>query len=467
MKKMCIAGLGMILVFFTGSVTYSQEALTGNKLAVRQQLDEQAKEFQKEVIRITDGVYHAVGFDGSNTAMIEGKDGLIIIDTLRSTEGAEAANREFRKISQKPVKAIIYTHSHEDHTGGAAVFAGMEKPDIYGRANFGHDAEEGSPVAKIIMRRGSRMFGRELPDKDITISGVAPGKTPTGGVGKGKLPLNQLLFMYEERMKISVAGVELELVTAPGETDDALYVWYPEKKVLFCGDNFYKAFPDLYTIRGTMYRDARVWAESLDKMSKQGAEFLVTGHTRPVLGNAQVKDAIESYRDAIRYVFDQTVEGINRGLTPDELVQSVKLPPNLSGKPFLKELYGTVPFAVRAIFAGYLGWFDGNATTLFPLTPKEEAQRLVRLAGGEDNLMSDLRKSADQQDWQWVCQLADHIVALGGNNVTEALKVKVNALRELGENQINPPARNYYLSSSIEMEKQMAGPQGGAAQPKP
>jgi len=141
-------------------------------------------------------------------------------------------------------------------------------------------------------------------------------------VGQGKLPPNK--FLPEDRTKISVAGVDLELVAAPGETDDHLYVWYPKKKVLFCGDDYYKAFPNLYTIRGTMYRDVRVWADSLDKMSKEGAEFLVTGHTRPVLGRAEVKDSLESYRDAIRSVFDQTIQGINRGLTPDQLAETVK-----------------------------------------------------------------------------------------------------------------------------------------------
>jgi len=458
MKKAYVLAVAAMLLLSGGSVSLCQENM---KQKARQQLDEQAKEFRKEVIRITDNVYHAVGFDGSNAAMIVGSDGVVIVDTLRTTEAAEALLREFRKITDKPVKAIIYTHSHEDHTGGAAIFAGQDRPDIYARANFGRDIDEGSPVTGIIMRRGVRMFGRDLPDRDITIRGVAPGKTPTGGVGKGKLPPNE--FLSEDRMTISVAGVDLDLVTAPGETDDQLYVWYPEKKVLFCGDNYYKAFPNLYTIRGTMYRDVRVWANSLDKMSKEGAEFLVTGHTRPVLGKAEVKDSIESYRDAVRSVFDQTIQGMNRGLTPDELVETVKLPPNLAAKPFLQEMYGTVPFAVRAIFAGYLGWFDGNPSNLYPLSPKAEAQRIARLAGGEENLMADLRKSAEQLDWQWVCQLADYIVALGGKNGIEARKVKARALRELGENQANPPARNYYLSSSIELEKQSSRTAGEAA----
>jgi uncharacterized sulfatase len=172
-----------------------------------------------------------------------------------------------------------------------------------------------------------------------------------------------------------------------------------------------------------------------------------------VSGKALVKESLESYRDAIRTVFKQTIEGINRGLTSDELSRVVKLPPELAEKPYLKELYGTVPFAARAIFSGYLGWFDGNPSNLYPLSAQEEARRLVRLAGGEDRLMADLRTSVEEKDWQWTCQLADHLIALGGANAAEARKMKAVALRALGEEQTNPPARNYYLSSSIELEK--------------
>ena len=145
-----------------------------------------------------------------------------------------------------------------------------------------------------------------------------------------------------------------------GETADALYVWLPEKKVLFSGDNFYKSWPNAYAIRGTPYRDIRSWANADDMMLKEGAEFLVPGHTRPIIGKAAVAEALTDYRDAIRFVFDKTIEGMNQGLTPDELVAYVKLPARLAEKDYLREYYGNVEWAVRAIFEGYLGWFDGN-----------------------------------------------------------------------------------------------------------
>lgn len=421
------------------------------KMTPREQLERQNLEFQEEIIRITDGVYDAVGFDGSTCSMIEGEDGVIIIDTLRATESAETVMKEFRKITDKPVKAIVYTHSHEDHIGGAKIFADDTNPEIYCRANFDRDVAKKSPLQKAILNRGKRQFGRELPDKDIINRGVAPGRTPTGGVGEGYLPATQMFS--EERISLRISNVDIELVAAPGETDDQLYVWLPAKKVLFSGDNYYKAFPNLYAIRGTKYRDVRVWAESLDKMSREDAEFLVPGHTRPVFGKTQVKESLENFRDAILSVYHQTIEAINKGLTPDELVEVVKLPPELADKPYLQEFYGSVPLAARAIFAGLLGWFDGNPTTLFPLSPLEEAQRIVSLSGGEEKVLTEMETASSNQDWQWVCELGDRIIRLGGANVKRASIIKVEALRALAENQSNAPARNYYLSCAHELEE--------------
>ncbi|CAN0595475.1 unnamed protein product, partial [Laminaria digitata] len=179
---------------------------------------------------------------------------------------------------------------------------------------------------------------------------------------------------------LQIAGVNVELVAAPGETDDELYVWLPESKVVFAGDNFYQSWPNLYAIRGTPYRDIRAWAGSTGQMLNEGPEHVVPGHTRPILGNIAATQALTDYRDAINFVFNKTVEGINRGLTPDELVQYVQLSDELASRPYLQEYYGNVEWAVRANFTGYLGWFDGNPTNLFPLPLDEEAERMAKLA---------------------------------------------------------------------------------------
>lgn len=414
-----------------------------------EELKGQKTQFQKELINVTDGVYAAVGYDGSNTAMIVGDEGLIIIDTLRALSAAKTAAEDFFSIADKPVQAIIYTHSHGDHTGGATAFAKRGQPEIYARANFTFDMDKGSPLSSIMMKRNIRQFGRDLPDKDLVNRGVAAARTPPGPLREGFLPPTRTFS--EKRLEIVVSGVTLHLVAAPGETDDQLYVWAPEKGVLFCGDNHYHAFPNLYAIRGTQYRDVRKWSTSVAEMSELGAEFLVPGHTRPVFGKQEVKERLSNYSKAISHVYDETVKGMNQGLSADELAHAIHLPPELAEQPYLKEFYGAIPWAVRMIFSGNLGWFDGNPSNLFPLGPKEEAKQMAELAGGEERLMAALREALNSDNFQWGCQLADHIIALAGSFAEEAQRLKVDCLRALAGNQINAPAYNYYMSMANEM----------------
>ena len=193
--------------------------------------------------------------------------------------------------------------------------------------------------------------------------------------------------------------MKLELVAAPGETNDQLYVWLPQQKVLFSGDNFYRSFPNLYAIRGTPNRSVLLWAQSLDKMlDEKDAIALVPGHTLPVLGAENVRQVLTDYRDAVRFVHDKTVEGMNKGMTPDELVEYVQLPDHLKNKDYLQPFYGHVEWGVRSVFNFYLGWFDGNPTNLFRLAPKEEAERMVKLAGGRDKLLASAKAALESND---------------------------------------------------------------------
>ena len=402
-----------------------------------------SEEFRREVIKVAEGVYVGVGYAGSNSTLIEGDEGVIIVDTLEGIEAAEGLKKEFDSITDKPVKAIIYTHFHGDHTGGASVFAGDCNPEIVANGSL-TSFKVRSPVGKILGKRGMFQFGHDLPDSERLNYGIGPAKRPRGGLGQGWMA--PTLTFTEERYRLTVAGVELDLVKSPGETEDHIYVWVPEKKLLLCGDNYYKAFPNIAPIRGSPYRDVVKWADSLDRIIAEGAECLIPGHTRPIFGANEVRRVLSSYRDAIRYVYDKTVEGMNGGLTPDELVGYVKLPTHLAEEPSLQEYYGTVDWTVRSIFAGLAGWFDGNPTSLFPLPPSEYAEKIASLVGGVDVLRQKLRESFDRGEFQWVLHLADILLALERSSEVEGLKGE--AMRELGERQINATARNYLLTAS-------------------
>ena len=170
----------------------------------------------------------------------------------------------------------------------------------------------------------------------------------------------------------------MTILHIPGETDDQIGVWIPESRTLLCADDIYKAFPNLYAIRGTPSRDLMQWVDSLDLMLSYEADFLVPSHTRPIIGRENIKQILIVYRDAIQFIHDQTVRYINQGFTADEIVEKVKLPNNLATHPYLIEFYGTVAWSVKGVFTSYLGWFSGNPIDLQPLTLKNKSKRMMK-----------------------------------------------------------------------------------------
>lgn len=420
-------------------------------------LDAHTQEFEKRVYKVTDGVYQAVGYAIANSIMIEGDDGIIIVDVTESLESAQEVMAEFRKITDKPVKALIYTHNHADHVFGARGFVPEGDVDVYAHETTNYYINRaGNIIANSLQIRSSRMFGTYLPqgEEGVVNTGLGPFLAVTGPKGGTVAPIRPNKTFSDE-LDIEIAGVKIKLVHAPGETNDQLFVWLPEKKVLMPGDNLYKAFPNLYTIRGTLYRDVLGWVDSLDKMLAVEPEFIAPSHSRPIAGKDQVKEVLTVYRDAIQYVHDQTVRGINQGLTPDELVEVVKLPPHLKNHPYLAEHYGTVAWSVRMIYQGYLGWFDGDATTLNPVGPVDRAQKTVALMGGEQKVEQSIRDALADKEWAWAAELAAHLERVAADN-TAASELKAQALRNLGQLSVSANGRNYYLTQALETENQLA-----------
>ena len=439
--------ISTLLVAFTLAATtsYSQET------EATRLLKEQNQEFTPpEIIQLNENVYTAVGYDGSNASMVIGKQGVVIIDALRALGAAEKVAKEFRKITDKPVKALIYTHGHGDHTGGASAFIGESKDvKIIAREGFKDELQERSPVEPILKKRNARQFGRNLPPEDIINRGVAPGSTSTDRVGEGYIEPN---FTFQDSIKITLAGIDFEIYAADGETNDQLFVWCPSYKTLLTGDNYYKSFPNLYAIRGSQYRDVKSWGESVQKMSSFPAEYLLPGHTRPVSGKETVHNNLKNYASAILSVYHQTINSMNKGYTIQQTADSVRLPDSLKSQPNLQEFYGSVPWGVRSIFLHYVGWFDGNPTNLYPISASKKAKNIIQLAGGEKKVLQHLQNALNEGDYQWGLQLVDYLLQTDYKRV-EVTKIKIKLLRELAAHQINAPARNYYLSYAYELEE--------------
>ncbi len=435
-----------ISVILLATTVYSQET------EATRLLKEQNTEFIPEIVQLNEYVYTAVGYDGSNTSMVIGEDGIVIIDALRALGAAEKVAEEFRKITSKPVKALIYTHGHADHTGGASAFIGNSRDVmLIAREGFKEDQQERSPIETILIQRNARQFGRNLPPEDIINRGVAPGSTSTDRVGEGYIEPN---FTFQDSMKITLAGMDFELYAADGETNDQLFVWCPGENALFAGDNYYKAFPNLYAIRGSQYRDVKAWGESVQKMSSFPVEYLVPGHTRPLIGKPVIYRNLQNYSSAILSVFQQTIDCMNKGYTLQQTVDHVKLPHSLVNQPNLQEFYGSVEWGVRSIYFHYVGWFDGNPTNLYPLSSEQEAKNIIELAGGETKIMMQLDKTVTEGNYQWGLQLADYLLQTDYEK-TKVIETKIKLLRGLATQQINAPARNYYLSYAYELEERV------------
>jgi len=409
-------------------------------------------EFTRRVVQVTDGVHVAIGYGLANSIMLEGSDGIIIVDTMETVEEGRSVLAAFREITGKPVKAIIYTHNHADHVMGARAFGDDPDLPVYAHASTAAHIDRILNVLRpIITVRSLRMFGNYLDQAGLVNAGIGPRLGLDPGDSVGILRPNRV---FEDALEDEVAGIRFRLEHAPGETSDQLLVWLPQHKVLLSGDNLYKAFPNLYTIRGTPYRDVLGWIGSLDRMRELAPEHLVPSHTGPLSGAQRIQSVLLEYRDAIQFVHDQTIRGINRGMTPDELVEVVRLPTNLAASPYLQEFYGTVPWSVRSIFDGNLGWFDGNPTSLYPLPPGKRARHLAALAGGEQALREHAFEAARKGDHQWLLELSDALLQLRPGDA-EIRQLRVRALRALGESQANPNARHYYLSSALELEQDL------------
>ena len=423
---------------------------------VRELLLARNNEFTQEIIRVSDHVFTAVGYDIGTVSMIVGDDGIVIVDTGYFIDVGKLIMAEFRKITDKPVKAIIFTHSHGDHTKGAPAFID-EGVQIWARANFGaEDRPLEDAGITITRKRGLRQGGMLLPTDEIRHMGVFPRmaiKSLGNESSVGAPGLVEPTHTFEEANRtISIAGLDLKLVAAEGETEDQLYVWYGRDRVLFSGDNFYKSWPNLYALRGTQYRDVFAWINSLNAMISEKPKHLVAGHTRPIVGETETMETLTNYRDAIKYVFEHTIEGMNQGMTPGELVEYARLPEKYRKLDYLRPYYGHPDWAVRSIFGGYLGWFDGNPTNLFPLSPREEAARVENLAGGREALGLAFKNAVEKGDYQWALQLIDYQLTLSPDNSILMLS-KAEVLELASKGKLNTTARSYYRTVALELRQ--------------
>ena len=407
--------------------------------------------FEKGIYQVVDNVYVAIGYGLANSILIVGDTGNIIIDTTEDPELGKQINLEFKKISNLPNKAIIYTHSHVDHWRGAPGFF-EEDTKVYAHSTFQKGFfDQNNLLRPILTERGMKQFGHFLPDSLKRGHGL--GFTLNFDFEQPSViyPTN---FFEEQTNQLTVGGIELEIQHTPGETDDQIIIYYPEKDVVISGDNYYMRFPNLYTIRGTSYRDTKSWYKSVDAMRSYKPEFLISCHGPYLTGQQVIEERLIIYRDAIQYIHDYAIRGANLGKTPDELVEEFEYPSFFLENYDLQEKYGKVSWSIRNVYNGYLGFFDGKAVNLEPLSAQKRAKHIFELIGTKEKLITEINKANSAQNYQWAAELSD-VGLLNFPNDNEIKNLYSLALENLSLVEKNPIARNYYLSEAYELSSKI------------
>lgn len=411
--------------------------------------------FHKKVYQVGRRVYSAVGYSLANIIMIVGDDGVIVVDTGTHPTEAAAAWAALRKISDKPVRAVIYTHFHPDHWGGVKAIVSQAQVDngdvkiIAHRSLLGNVIHQGGNIGPILAMRTAYSFGLFLSPEDNAGMNAGIGPVITPGTSSFIRPT----VFVDDSLKLEIAGVRMLIKHVPSEAPDEIAVYLEDDNILLSAEVVQgPTLPNIHALRGTKFRDPYQWYKSLDILRTFKADDMVPAHGQPVYGAAKVEEVLRMTRDGIQFIHDQTLRYMNKGATPDELVNLVKFPPYLRDySPYLREYYGTVKHSVRQIYNGYLGWFAGDPVDLDPLPDAVASRRYIALMGGRDKVLAEAAKALKAKDYQWAAQLATHLVSVNRTD-HEARQVKATAYRELGLASMNINWRNWYLSASYELE---------------
>lgn len=416
---------------------------------------------------VVPGIYQIRSFDIANMTLIKSDSGWIIIDPLTSTEasrtGLALANKE---LGERPVVAVIITHSHADHFAGILGVMSHEdaesgKVAMIAPEHFVNEAlSENVLAGNVMSRRATYMYGNLLPSSPTGFVTTGLGAALSMG-NTGFIIPNDLIKETGETRHID--GVDIEFQMTPGSEAPAEMVFYfPQFKALCMSEITSHHLHNLYTPRGAQVRDALAWAaqinESIDLFGDR-LEVEFASHHWPIWGRQEAIEYLKKQRDMYKYIHDQTLRLANHGYIKEEIAEQIKLPESLGKEFYNRDYYGTVHHNARAVYVKYLGFFDGNPATLFPLPPTEVATRYLEFMGGADAIVEKARGCFDAGDYRWVAEVLNHVVMAEPDHFN-ARALQADTLEQLGYQSESGPWRNFYLCGALELRQGL--PKGAA-----
>lgn len=410
------------------------------------------------LFKVADHIYQVRGFDIANITFLEGKTGWIVIDPLISTEVAKAAyDLVTKQLGAKPIHAVIITHSHADHYGGirgivaqADVDAGKVKV-IAPEGFFEHAVSENVIAGNAMGRRASYMFGNFLPRNPQGQVSAGIGPALSAGTVTMIAPTDTIT---QTGQRMVIDGVTIEFQMTPGtEAPAEMNIFLPDWKALCLAENANASMHNVLTLRGALVRDAKAWADYLGEALRlygDKTDVVFTSHFWPRWGQAEIADYLKKHRDAYRYLHDQAVRLMNEGFTGEEIAEQIALPPVLANEWYNHGYYGTMRHNSKAVYQRYMGWYDGNPSSLNPLPPTDVAGRYVEAMGGVDAALAKGQAAFDAGDYRWAAELLKHVVFAGPDNA-KARNLLADTYEQLAYQAESAPWRNIYLSGALEL----------------
>ncbi|MBY6186500.1 MBL fold metallo-hydrolase [Marinobacter hydrocarbonoclasticus] len=413
------------------------------------------------LFEVVPGIYQLRGFDLANMTLIEGDSGWIVVDPLTAKESAaEALAFAFEHLETKPIKAIVFTHAHIDHFGGALAVASLEQVQsgevpVIAPEDFMEAATSENIIAGVAMaRRTQLMYGTELPVAPDGYIGSGLGKGPVMGTF-GILPPTHVIEQTGERLTID--GVEMVFQLTPETESPSEFTFYLPQFKAFCGAELVsRNMHNVYTLRGAQARDALRWSHYINEARTlfDDAEVYFASHHWPLWGQGEVQDFLTKQRDTYKFVHDQTVRWFNQGLNAEEVAERITLPDSLAQNWANRGYHGSLKHNAKAVYQFYLGWYDGNPANLDPLPAEAKAERYVALMGGAEGVMAAAKDALAQGEYRWAAELLNHLVFAQPEN-RQAKTLLAQSYQQLGYQAEAGSWRNSYLVAAHELQHGM------------